>query len=95
MPIGSFKHKGLEQLFSRGKSPAIGTRYAVRAKKILDMLNAATSISDLAGAAGFHPLSGDRKGDFAMSANQNYRITFRFKEGDKGDVIDVDLEDYH
>jgi proteic killer suppression protein len=39
----------------------------------------------------FHPLKGDRKGEFAIAVTVNYRMTFRF-EG--ADVFDVDLEDY-
>ena len=30
-----------------------------------------------------------------MHVNQNYGITFRFDEGDKGNVIEVNFEDYH
>jgi proteic killer suppression protein len=95
MSIRSFKHKGLEQLLCAGKAASIGPRYRTRARKILDMLKAATCVDDLAGAAGFHPLGGDRKGEYAMEVNQNYRITFRFDKGDNGDVIDADFEDYH
>ncbi len=95
MAIKSFKHKGLEQLFCTGKAASIGPRYRTRAKKVLDMLNAATCVSDLAGTADFHPLGGDRKGEFAMHVNQNYGITFQFDKGDNGDVIDVNFEDYH
>ena len=95
MAIQSFGHKGLEQLFCTGKSALIGQRYRTRAGRILDILNAATCVSDLAGAADFHLLGGGRKGDFAMRVNQNYRITFRFDKGDNGNVTDVNFEDYH
>jgi proteic killer suppression protein len=40
----------------------------------------------------FHPLKGDRKGEYAISVCGNFRMTFRF-EG--GDIFDLDLEDYH
>lgn len=95
MAIETFNHKGLEQLFCSGKAASIGPRYRARAKMILDLLNAATSVADLGGAAGFHPLGGDRKGEFSMHVNQNYVITFRFDKGDNGNVIDVDFQDYH
>jgi proteic killer suppression protein len=39
-----------------------------------------------------HPLSGDRKGQWAVTVRANWRIVFRF-EG--GDVHDVDFTDYH
>lgn len=40
----------------------------------------------------FHGLKGDRKSAYAVSVSGNWRITFRFVEGD---AIDVNLEDYH
>ena len=40
----------------------------------------------------FHPLTGNRKGTYAMTVTGNWRITFRF---DGKDAIDVNLEDYH
>ena len=45
----------------------------------------------LAGYA-FHPLKGDRKGTYSVSVSGNWRITFKFFEGD---ATDVNLEDYH
>jgi proteic killer suppression protein len=40
----------------------------------------------------FHALKGDRKGTFTVAVSGNWRITFRFQEGD---AFDVNLEDYH
>ena len=40
----------------------------------------------------FHPLSGDRKGTYAVTVTGSWRITFRF---DGMDAIDVNLESYH
>ena len=39
-----------------------------------------------------HPLRGDRRGSWSISITGNWRITFRFEDGD---VYDVDLVDYH
>ncbi len=41
---------------------------------------------------GFHPLKGPRKGEYAVTVTRNWRITFRWLEGD---AIDVDFVDYH
>ncbi len=95
MPIRRFSNKGLEQLFCTGKSAAIGADYRRKATMILDALQGATSVEDIARVVGFHPLRGDRKGTYAVKVNQNWRITFKFDEGDKGNVTEVDLEDYH
>jgi proteic killer suppression protein len=39
-----------------------------------------------------HPLKGDQKGYWSVSISGNWRIVFRFENGD---VFDVDLVDYH
>ena len=39
-----------------------------------------------------HPMKGDMKGFWSISISGNWRIIFRFKEGD---AYDVDLIDYH
>ena len=40
----------------------------------------------------FHPLKGERAGEFAVSVSGNWRLTFAF---DGEDAINVDLEDFH
>ena len=59
---------------------------------ILDHLDAIVVPEDCIGVRDFHQLKGKRKGTYAMSVSGNYRITFRW---DDGDVVDVDFEDYH
>ena len=41
---------------------------------------------------GLHPLKGDRRGQWAVSVSGNWRIVFRFEDGQ---AVDIDLEDYH
>ena len=43
-------------------------------------------------AIGYIPLKGNRKGQWAVRVSKNWRITFRFE---RGEVCDIDLEDYH
>ena len=66
---------------------------ANRIRRRLDVLDAADSLQAL-GLPGFrlHPLSGDMSGRYSIRVTGNWRITFRFENGD---VFDVDLEDYH
>ena len=40
----------------------------------------------------FHPLTGDRRGTYAVTVKANWRVTFRFHEAA---AYDVNLEDYH
>ena len=42
----------------------------------------------------FHPLTGDRKGDYAVKVTGNYRITFKFNKKE-GAAFVVIYEDYH
>ena len=60
---------------------------------------ARADFDDVSNAAGLylpgywpHPLKGDLKGHWSISISGNWRITFRFEDGD---AYDVDLTDYH
>ena len=92
MPISSFRHRGLQELFETGRSRRVGANYRAAAILIMDHLDAITDLQDCVGVRAFHPLSGDRRGSYAMTVSRNYRITFRW---DAPNVLDVDLEDYH
>jgi len=43
-------------------------------------------------ALGLHSLSGKRKGQWAVTVQANWRVTFKFENGD---VDAVNYEDYH
>jgi proteic killer suppression protein len=64
------------------------------AADLLAMLNAATGLGDLSPlkSVGLHKLTGDRKGQWAMTINGPWRLCFRFEEGD---AWDVEIVDYH
>jgi proteic killer suppression protein len=95
MSIKTFKDKGVEEVFCTGRSRRIGAEFHKRMTLILDAIDGATSVSDLRGARGFHALTGDRAGNFAVSVSGNWRLTFRFEDGQEGDILDVNFEDYH
>jgi proteic killer suppression protein len=95
MSIRTFAHKGTEEVFLTGRSRPIGAEFHKRMRLVLDAIDGATCVADLRGARGFHALSGDRSGTYAMSVSGNWRLTFRFEHADSGDVLDVDFEDYH
>ncbi len=42
---------------------------------------------------GFHPLTGERAGTFAMTVTKNWRLTFT--KVDETTIADLNLEDYH
>lgn len=92
MPIKSFKHKGLKELFETGKSSKIGIKFVKRCLRIMDFLWGIADLKDCNGVYDFHPLTGNRKGTYSMHVNGNYCITFKWKEPD---VYDLDFDDYH
>jgi len=64
------------------------------AEDLLAALNAAAELSDLSPlkSVGLHKLTGDRKGQWEMTANGPWRICFRYEEGH---AWDVEIVDYH
>lgn len=93
--IKSFKHKGLEKFFLTGSTKGIQIIHKRKLSHILIVLDTAYQIEDL-NLPGFnlHPLKGDLKGQWAITVQANWRITFEFDEKTK-DVHIVDYQDYH
>lgn len=91
--ICNFKHKGLRRFFLHGMGAGIQARHAAKLKLVLSRLDSATHIADInAPGLHLHELSGPRAGVWSVRISGNWRITFRFIDGD---AIDVNLEDYH
>ena len=91
--IRSFHHRGLRRLFERGDPSRVGPDQWDRNTLALADLEAASKPSDV-DLPGYrlHPLRGDLEGLWSISISGNWRITFRFEDGN---VYDVDLVDYH
>jgi proteic killer suppression protein len=91
--IRNFSHKGLKQLFESGSHKGIEPSLSRRLTIQLDALDMARDVRDM-NLPGFdlHELKGKRKGVWSVTVRANWRLTFRFKDGD---ASDVDLEDYH
>ena len=62
----------------------------------LDRLDAAVSLKDLAALPGnrFEALLGDRKGQYSIRINDQWRICFEWPDGSTGSV-NVEIVDYH
>src|SRR6185295_9706897 len=67
-----------------------------RAEKVLDRLDAATNMADVANFPGhrLEKLKGDRKGQWSVRINDQWRICFRWLAGAYG-PSDVVIVDYH
>lgn len=91
--IKTFKHKGLEKFFYTSSKKGIRPEHAIKLALILDRLNAATEIKDMNYPGSFlHQLTGDKKGLHAVQVSGNWRLFFRFIDGD---AYIVDYDDYH
>jgi proteic killer suppression protein len=92
--IRSFADTETQRFYATGKSrrypPAIRTRAAMR----LLQLDAATRLDDLRlpPSNRLEPMKGDRRGQWSIRINNQWRVCFRF-EG--GDAFDVEIVDYH
>ena len=64
------------------------------AKRKLDQIHAAASISDLRVIPGnrLETLAGNRSGQYSIRVNDQWRICFRWLERD---AFDVEIVDYH
>jgi toxin HigB-1 len=91
--IRSIGHKGLKRLYEDDHVRGVIREHTEKLKDILARLDAASSVTDM-DLPGFrlHPLKGDLKGFWAVTVRANWRVIFRFAQGD---VLDVDYSDYH
>lgn len=91
--IKSFVHKGLKKLWETGNSSGIRQDHVKKVTMILQTLNIAVTIEDMRRPSfKLHELKGQDKGTWSVWVNGNYRITFRF---DNGNAELVDYKDYH
>ena len=92
--IKTFKDPRAAALFQGLAPKGLGQDIRKRAMMKLQMIDAATDISDLRQPPGnrLEALSGDRKGQHSIRVNRQWRICFVWKEGD---AYDVEIVDYH
>ena len=92
--IKSFRDSETEKLFNQELVKRIPKDVQKRALMKLMLLDAAEIESDLESPPGnrLKKLKGDRKKYFSIRVNDQWRITFQFKDGQ---AFDVAVEDYH
>ncbi|MDP8206009.1 MAG: type II toxin-antitoxin system RelE/ParE family toxin [Candidatus Electryonea clarkiae] len=91
--IQSFRHKGLQKFFATGSTIGIQPAHKQKLRMRLAALDTAVTIADM-DLPGFrlHPLKGILQGFWAIDVSKNWRITFKFNDGD---AYIVNYEDYH
>lgn len=91
--IKSFAHKGLEIFFRTGNTKGIQSKHARRLGMVLDLPdNAADALDMNFPGARLHRLKGDMNGLWSVTISGNWRIMYRFEDGN---VYIVDYQDYH
>jgi proteic killer suppression protein len=91
--IESFRHRGLKRLFQNGEGKGVSPQFVDRVENILGLLDAATRVQDMAlPSFRLHMSSGNLRGYWSVTVRANWRIIFRFEDGN---AHDVDLIDYH
>ena len=88
-----FVHRGLRRFHERDDVGGLKPEFVKRVSFILYTLQDAKSPSDVR-ALGWriHPLRGNRRGQWSGRVSGNWRIVFRFQDGE---AVDIDLIDYH
>ena len=92
--IQTFADSETGRFYTAGKSRRVPTEIRKRAAMRLLQLNAATRIEDLRlpPSNRLEQLHGDRAGQWSMRINDQWRVCFRFRDGD---AFDVEIVDYH
>ena len=93
MPIRTFRHKGLAELWSDGKTNKIVRRFHKRILDRLDLLEQALIPEDMNVVGfNFHILLGFIPTRYTIHVNGPWCLTFEFEDGD---AFRVDFEQYH
>ena len=92
--IKTFADRQTEELFRTGKAKRVPADVARRALRKLEAVHAAHRLSDLRVPPGncLHAQKDDRARQHAIAGNDQWRICFRFEDGD---AYDVEFCDYH
>ena len=82
--------------FADGKYVKAFSGFERAARLKLDRLDAAVGLGDLAALPGnrFEALRGDRRGEYSIRINAQWRICFEWPSGSPG-PMNVEIVDYH
>ncbi|MFM2125004.1 MAG: hypothetical protein RL328_1455 [Acidobacteriota bacterium] len=94
MNIRNFLHKGLLRLYVEDSLRGVPPDAVAKLRTMLTFLQDMRSPEELRAFPLWkaHALTGDRKGHWSLHVTRNWRLTFRFQDGE---IADVNFEDYH
>ena len=91
MAIQTFHHKGLKRLFENGDAQA---KFADKLRDMLVAIDTANAVEEIGLFPGWrlHRLKGNLADYWSLTVSSNWRVVFRFEQGE---AYDLDLVDYH
>ena len=91
--IKSFVHKGLKKYYETGNTSGIQAKHKRKLRMQLAAIDTAHQIQDI-GLPGYklHSLKGNKNEIWSITVNGNWRITFKFIDGN---AYILNYEDYH
>jgi proteic killer suppression protein len=94
MAIQTFRHKGLKRLFENDDARGIPAKFADKLRDMLAVIDTAMAAEEVGLFPGWrlHRLKGDLSDYWSLTVSGNWRIIFRFEQGD---AHDLDFVDYH
>ena len=94
MGIRSIRHRGLRQLYRSGNGRGVPSSMVEKISDILLAIDAAAQPNEVGLFPGWrlHPLKGELKEFWSVTVSGNWRVIFRFEDGD---AFDLDFVDYH
>ena len=92
--IKSFGSAETEQIFKGKFAKKLPNQIQAIARRKLRMITNAHALEDLKQPPGnrLEPLKGDRKGQYSIRINDQWRIVFEWKDGD---AFSVEIVDHH
>ncbi len=92
--IRSFRNEDARSVFLRERLRRLSADVQRVAQRKLVILHAAESLEDLRAPPGnrLERLSGDREGQYSIRVNDQWRVCFRWSDGD---AYEVEIVDYH
>ncbi|GHS95319.1 plasmid maintenance system killer protein [Planctomycetales bacterium] len=92
--IKSFRDKPTAAVFNGYRPPNLPPEIAARAKVKLQVLQAATNLQDLKVPYANHleQLRDERRGQWSIRINRQWRVCFTWREND---AYEVEIVDYH
>ena len=88
--IASFQHKGLRLFFEKDDSSKLQPHHVEKIRRILYRLDESVIIDDMNQIGwGLHQLTGRLKGFWSIKVDKNFRIIFKFEDGQ---ALDIDYD---